>query len=236
MAQAEEAIILAGGLGTRLRAVVPDQPKPLAPVAGRPFLAWLLDAFADAGMRRIVLATGYRADQIEHAIGAKWRGMAIAYSHEESPLGTGGAIRKALAHVHGNGVHLANGDTFLRYAPAALEAATRSVGGVLGIALAHVQDVGRYGAVESSAGRVTGFHEKGGIGPGWINAGSYFLSEDGFDRLPAESGAWSFEESVLLPWSRHGGVAAFEATADFIDIGVPEDYARAQVMFAPGAA
>lgn len=233
---AEEAIVLVGGLGTRLRAVVSDVPKPLAPVAGRPFLAWLLDAYAAAGLRRVILATGYRAAQVEDAVGCRWQGMEIAYSVEDAPLGTGGAIRQALALAQGDGVHLANGDTFLRYDPAALEAATRGHGCALGIALAAVDDVGRYGAVEVAGGRVVGFREKGGAGPGLINAGSYFLDAAAFARLPAPQGAWSFEELVLRPWSESGQVAAFERTADFIDIGVPEDYARAQHLFREGAA
>lgn len=228
---ADEVIVLVGGLGTRLRQVVQDLPKPLAPVAGRPFLAWLLDAYADVGMRRIVLATGYLSGSIERTIGRNWRGMDIVFSREETPRGTGGAIRQALARVQGDGVHLANGDTFLRYSPQALESVTRSSGCMLGIALANVDDVGRYGEVKVDHGRVVGFREKGGCGPGLINAGSYYLDTGAFDRLPAEATAWSFEERVLVPWSSHGGVAAFEETSDFIDIGVPVDYERAQLIF-----
>lgn len=227
---ADEVIVLVGGLGTRLRSVVPDLPKPLAPVAGRPFLAWLLDAFAVAGMRRAILATGYRSELVEDAIGRRWQGMEVGYSHEDSPLGTGGAVRQAATRVAGDGVHLANGDTFLRYDPHALEAAARAAGCPMGIALARVDDIGRYGAVEVGAGKVAGFREKGGSGPGLINAGSYFLTAEALQRLPREA-AWSFEERVLVPWSAEGKVAAFEATSGFIDIGVPEDYARAQLQF-----
>lgn len=228
---AEEAIVLVGGLGTRLRAVVSDVPKPLAPVAGRPFLAWLLDAYAAAGLRRVILATGYRSEQIEEAVGQRWQGMEIAYSREDEPLGTGGAVRQAAAKVQGDGVHLANGDTWLRYEPVALEQATAASGALLGIALARVEDVGRYGAVEVEAGRVQGFREKGGSGPGLINAGSYYLSPTALDRLPQDR-SYSFEERVLAPWTREGAVAAFDRTSDFIDIGVPGDYARAQALFA----
>lgn len=228
---AEEAIVLVGGLGTRLRAVVSDVPKPLAPVAGRPFLAWLLDAYAAAGLRRVILATGYRAAQVEDAVGRRWQGMEIVYSREETPLGTGGAVRQAATMVQGDGVHLANGDTWLRYEPAALEQATHASGALLGIALARVEDVGRYGAVEVEAGRVQGFREKGGSGPGLINAGSYYLSPTALDRLPQDR-SYSFEERVLAPWTREGAVAAFDRTSDFIDIGVPGDYARAQALFA----
>lgn len=225
---AGDVIVLAGGLGTRLRGVVPDVPKPLAPVAGRPFLAHLLDMFAGSGMRRVILATGYRANQISDAIGARWSGMEVVYSVEPEPLGTGGAIALALPRVAGDGVHVANGDTFLRYAPQALERTTRTLGCPIGIALANVEDIGRYGAVDVDAqGRVSAFAEKGGCGPGWINAGSYFLTSEGM-TLVARPGGYSFETDVLQPAAATHRVAAFDATCDFIDIGVPADYARSQ--------
>lgn len=229
MRAADEAIVLVGGLGTRLRSVVADLPKPLAPVAGRPFLAHLLDQMAAAGLRRVILATGYRAGQVEQAIGSRWAGMDIVYSREQHPLGTGGAIRLAATQLQGTGVHLANGDTFLRYQPHALERLVLDAGVSLGIALAHVPDIGRYGAVEIAGNRVAAFREKGGHGPGLINAGSYFLSAAGLAALPAANN-YSFETAVLLPLAAARGVVALTDTQDFIDIGVPEDYARAQQL------
>jgi Nucleoside-diphosphate-sugar pyrophosphorylase involved in lipopolysaccharide biosynthesis/translation initiation factor 2B, gamma/epsilon subunits (eIF-2Bgamma/eIF-2Bepsilon) len=233
MPRAEEAIVLAGGLGTRLRSVVTDLPKPLAVVAGRPFLARLLDQLAAGGLRRVILATGYMTEKIEQAIGARWAGMDIVYSKEPEPLGTGGAIRLATTLLLGSGVHLVNGDTFLRYDLGAIERAVQVKGATLGIALAKVDDVGRYGAVEVANGRVVAFLEKGGHGPGLINAGSYFFTAAGIAGLPDEDGAYSFESRVLLPNALRGQVAAFDATSDFIDIGVPDDYARAQHLFGP---
>ena len=230
---ADEAIVLAGGLGTRLRAVVSDLPKPLAPVAGRPFLAWLLDRLAANGLRRTILACGYMAEAVRDAIGDAWQGMEIAYSVEGEPLGTGGAIRLAAARLQGDAVHVLNGDTWLEYAPHALEAAARAAGAPLGIALARVDDVARYGAVAVAQGRVAAFHEKGGHGPGWINAGCYFLDAPALSALPA--GAFSFEAAVLEPRAAAGEVAAFTATAGFIDIGVPDDYALARRRFAERA-
>lgn len=227
---AEEAIVLVGGLGTRLRAVVADLPKPLAPVAGRPFLAYLLDQMAATGLRRVILATGYRGDLVERTIGARWAGMEIAYSREPEPLGTGGAIRLAASRLQGSGVHLCNGDTFLRYQPQALERLALDCGASLAMALAQVPDVARYGAVKTDSGRVVAFSEKGGHGPGLINAGSYFLSAEGVDTLPADRISYSFETEVLLPLAAAGDVVALADTRDFIDIGVPEDYARAQVL------
>ena len=228
---ADEAIILAGGFGTRLRGVVDDVPKPLAPVAGRPFLAWLLDRLATGGMRRCILATGYLSDVIEQRIGARWQGMEIAYSVEPEPLGTGGAIRLAATRLQGDAAHVLNGDTWLEYDPVALEDTARAAGASMTIALARVDDVARYGAVDIDNGRVTGFREKGESGPGWINAGCYFLGADALAALPARD-AFSFEQDVLQPRVQARAVAAFTATAGFIDIGVPEDYARAQLQFA----
>ena len=164
---ADQAIILAGGFGTRLREVVADLPKPLAPVAGRPFLVWLLDSLASEGLRHVVLATGYMADAIESFAGRDWNGMALDYSREHQPLGTGGAVRLAAGRMDdGEGVHVINGDTYLRYSPRALEAAASVEGVDAAIALAHVEDVSRYGAVEVEAGKVAAFSEKGGSGPG----------------------------------------------------------------------
>lgn len=227
---ADEAIVLAGGFGTRLRGIVDDVPKPLAPVAGRPFLAWLLDRLAAGGIRRCILATGYMADVIEQRIGARWQGMEIAYSVESEPLGTGGAIRLAATRLLGGAAHVLNGDTWLEYDPSALESAAHNARAPMAIALARVDDVARYGAVDIDRRRVTGFREKGEAGPGWVNAGCYFLGADALTRLPAQD-AFSFEQAVLQARTRAGEVAAFTDTAGFIDIGVPDDYARAQLQF-----
>jgi len=227
---AEEAIVLVGGLGTRLRAVVSDVPKPLAPVAGRPFLAWVLDHLAGNGIRRVVLATGHMAAVVETVVGSRWSGMEVAYSLEDTPLGTGGAVRLAATRLSGDSAHVLNGDTFLRYPLAGLEQETRLRGALAGVALARVDDVARYGAVEVAAGKVTAFREKGGQGPGLINAGSYFLTAGALDALPRQK-AFSLETGFLHPQAGSGGLAAFTGTSGFIDIGVPEDYARAQSMF-----
>lgn len=233
MKTAEEAIVLAGGFGTRLRTVVSDVPKPLAPVAGRPFLAWLLDRLSGQGIRRVVLATGYLAEQVEDAFGARWAGMEIAYSVETKPLGTGGALRQAAAQLQGDAVHVLNGDTWLDYKSSALEAAARRAGRSVAIALARVDDLSRYGAVEVSDGLATVFREKGETGPGWINAGCYYFTSPALDALPRKP-AFSLEQEVLQPLAIAREVVAFTDTSGFIDIGVPEDYARAQSLFATG--
>jgi D-glycero-alpha-D-manno-heptose 1-phosphate guanylyltransferase len=231
MRKIEEAIVLAGGFGTRLRGIVDDVPKPLAPVAGRPFLAWLLDALAGQGLRRAVLATGYMGDQVEAAMGTAWRGMALAYSREQAPLGTGGAITLASQRIDGDAFFVLNGDTWLTLDYAAFDKATQESGARLGMALAAVPDVSRYGAVRVEDGRVTGFAEKGHRGPGHINAGVYCMQRSLLDGCPAAQ-AFSFENRVLAPFVARENVAAYAGTGDFIDIGVPNDYRRAQIAFA----
>lgn len=226
----DEAIVLVGGFGTRLRAVVSDVPKPLAPVAGRPFLAWLLDRLAENGMRHVVLAAGYLAEHVVASVGREWRGMSVDYSVEAAPLGTGGAVRQACSLLQGSAAHVLNGDTFLCYDMHALERATCRAEADLGMALARVDDVARYGAVVCEGARIDGFREKGENGPGYINAGSYFLTPAAIRMLPAEQ-AFSFETRVLAPLTAAGRVCGFEATSGFIDIGVPEDYERAQSLF-----
>lgn len=226
----DEAIVLVGGLGTRLRTVVSDVPKPLAPVAGRPFLAWLLDHLTGNGMRHVVLAAGYLAERVVDVIGHEWRGMSVDYSIESTPLGTGGAVRQACGMLRGDATHVLNGDTFLRYDMHGLEDATSHAGADLGMALACVDDVTRYGAVIREGARVGGFREKGKSGHGYINAGSYYLTPAAIRALPMEP-AFSFETRVLAPLTEAGRVCGFDATSGFIDIGVPEDYQRAQNLF-----
>ena len=231
MKRTEEAIVLAGGFGTRLRGVVDDVPKPLAPVAGRPFLAWLLDDLARHGMRRVVLATGYLAEQVEALVGRRWLSMDVDYSVEAEPLGTGGAIALARDRLSGDSAHVLNGDSFADYDPERLQRHAQALGATLGVALVRVPDVGRYGAARVQDGRIIGFSEKGGVGEGWINAGCYYLSAHVLAALPP--GAFSFESGVLVPAVADGHVAGLPFEGRFIDIGVPEDFQRAQTLFHP---
>lgn len=227
-----EAIVLAGGLGTRLRGVLDDTPKALAPVAGRPFLAYGLDLLAAGGVDHAVLATGYLSDQIEAVIGPSWKEMRISYSRETQPLGTGGALRHGATRTRGGALLVLNGDTYVRFDPAAFVAGMQAMQAPIGVALADVADVGRYGVVDTHGDRVLAFCEKGGSGPGVINAGVYYLSDAAVAALP-ELEAFSFEHDVLAPAVATGSVFAWRATSDFIDIGVPADYAAAQQL-APG--
>lgn len=226
-----EAIILAGGFGTRLRGVVDDVPKPLAPVAGRPFLAWLLDALAGQGLHRTVLATGYLGEQIEAALGQAWRGMQLVYSREPAPLGTGGAIALALKAIDGDGCFVLNGDTWLELDYAAFGRAVADAGARLGVALAEVPDVARYGAVHVEQDRLMDFEEKGASDAGFINAGVYWMQRELLEGFSSGT-AFSFERDVLVPSVSSEPVVGYTDTHGFIDIGVPEDYQRAQQLFA----
>lgn len=230
MPRTDEAIILAGGFGTRLQSVVKDVPKPLAPVAGRPFVAYLLDLLVAQGVRRIVLATGYLAAVVEQTLGSEWRDVPLAYSVESAPLGTGGAIARAVQHIRGDAFFVLNGDTFLDLNYADFDTLAEEQAAPIGIALADVPDVGRYGAVKTRDARVVGFSEKGDIGQGQINAGVYRIQRNLLTRFPALEN-FSFEQEVLVPQASMGRVAAFTHTQGFIDIGVPEDYERAQKLF-----
>lgn len=230
-----QAIVLAGGLGTRLRGVVPDLPKPMAPVAGRPFLAWILDRLADAGFDRVVLAVGYRHEAIRSHFGITYRGMALHYSVEDNPLGTGGAIRLAGGRVGQYPVFVLNGDTFLELDYRAMLAAHSDLGVELSVAVCRVPDISRYGALRLSHGRVEAFLEKGPGGPGVINGGTYILSRALLESIPPV-GAVSFERQLLEPRVAEIRPTAFLSEGLFIDIGVPEEYARAQHLFPLGSA
>lgn len=231
----DEAIVLAGGLGTRLQGVIGDLPKPLAPVAGRPFIIWLLDMLAARGIRRVILATGYRGDQIAATLGTERSGMTLVYSQEPQPLGTGGAIALAARQLQGDACFVLNGDTRLTLEYAEFAACARNAKARLGVALTQVPDVARYGAVRVEDGRIAGLIEKGATGPGYINAGVYWIDRALFADLPG-SGSFSFETEVLVPAIVREPVTAFTETSGFIDIGVPEDYRRAQSLFAGTAA
>lgn len=227
-----DAVILAGGLGTRLRAVVSDVPKPLAPVAGRPFLAWLLDRLAREGVARVVLSTGHLGHLIRDAIGNAHGGMDVLHAHEESPLGTGGATYAALALCEGERAFVLNGDTWLDADLRAMAGAAPSADIV--IAARAVEDRARYGSLRVEGDRVTGLEEKGATGPGLINGGILLLLRDLPARRP-HAAPFSLE-TALLAAPAGLDVRAFPAPGRFLDIGTPEDFAAAQSLVPKWAA
>jgi len=228
---AMEAVVLAGGLGTRLRAVVADVPKPMAPVAGRPFLAYVLDRLVDTGFATAILAVGYRFEAIRSHFGDGYRGLRLAYSVEREPQGTGGALRDALALGSGGEMFVLNGDTWLDVDYRAMLAAHERSRAELTIAVHRVADSARYGALELEGNRVRGFREKGESGSGWINGGIYVVGPALRTRL-RRVGAFSFEQDVLVPGVASIAPLAFRTTGQFIDIGIPDDYVRARQILA----
>jgi D-glycero-alpha-D-manno-heptose 1-phosphate guanylyltransferase len=224
-----EAIVLAGGLGTRLRSVVSDVPKPMAPVHGRPFLAFVLDRLADAGFARVVLAAGYRHEALRAHFGETYRCLDLTYSIEAEPLGTGGAIRLALDRGGAHDVFVLNGDTYLDVDFGSMLAAHARAETMLTMAVCRVPDAARYGALELEGDIVRRFAEKRSAGPGWINGGTYVMSRALRGRFP-NAAAFSFERDFLAPEVERIRPAAFRASGRFIDIGTPADYERAAAL------
>ena len=227
-----KAVLLVGGLGTRLRTVVPSAPKPLAPVGDRPFLELLIRQLGSQGIRNLVLCTGYLADQIEGAFGdGRDLGVAIEYSKEPHPLGTGGALKFAERFLHGVSDFLVmNGDSFLELDLRRLRQFHRTHGGLATMAVVPVENAGRYGTVRlDSQNRVTEFREKtGSDSPGLINAGVYMFNSAILRDIPA--GPVSLEKEIF-PRLLERGIYAVRERGVFIDIGTPADYALAQQLF-----
>ena len=222
-----EAIILAGGLGTRLKAVIADVPKPMAPIRGRPFLDLVLESLAKKGFIRIILSVGYLADQIVAHFGSNFKGLSIEYEIERTPLGTGGAIVKAMTNCRADHAFIFNGDTFLDLEVEAVETLWQKNKAPILVAR-EVSDSSRYGGLDVSNGQVVGFFEKGKSGPGLINAGCYVFPTNLFKNssLPA---SFSIENDFLASMVRMRQFNCFISRGRFIDIGTPTDYAQALV-------
>jgi D-glycero-alpha-D-manno-heptose 1-phosphate guanylyltransferase len=221
------AVVLAGGRGERLRSVVNEVPKPMAPVNGRPFLAHLLDRLERRGIDDVVLAVGYLKEPIMAAFGERHGKIRIRYTVEDEPLGTGGALRRALSLVDAFPAFALNGDTILELDYAAMRRAHDAAGATLTIALRRVSDASRYGAAVVEQGRLVRFEAGGAAAAGLINAGVYLFGEN-LLADPSLPERFSFERDFLEARAATLRPLAFETTGYFIDIGVPEDYARAQ--------
>jgi D-glycero-alpha-D-manno-heptose 1-phosphate guanylyltransferase len=223
------AIVLVGGLGTRLAGISGGLPKAMMPVAGRPFLEFVLDALAAAGCTRIVLAVSYRREAIIAHFGDSYRGVALEYSIEEVPMGTGGAIRDALPLTRDDATLVLNGDTLFRVDIGELAARhVRSLADIT-VALRQVADTARYGAVElDGQGCIRAFHEKGRSGAGLANGGVYVVSSKAVRQYVAPSGPSSFERDVLPRGVGELRIMGVPSDGYFIDIGVPDDLIRAR--------
>ena len=226
-----EAIILAGGLGTRLQRVIKDIPKPMARIQGKPFLTYILEYLLQWKIDKIFLSVGYKNTVISGHFGRSFRGVEIEYVMEGKPLGTGGAIRQALPLAKGDDCFVLNGDS---YFPADLDAMTRfhrAHQARVTIAVKPMQNIDRYGTVVMRNDTIVQFEEKKKKESGYINGGIYILNRSLLHFLKEFPEAFSFEIDFLSKWTGVIQPAAFISDAYFIDIGTPDDYQRAEQEF-----
>lgn len=228
----KEAIILSGGLGTRLQEVAPDLPKPMAPVAGRPFLAYLFDYLKHFNFWHVVLSVGYKHKVIQDYFGHEHIGIHISYTLEEEPLGTGGGMRLAMSKVRGHDMFVLNGDTFFDVDLASMWHEHQQSGAMVSIALRKLFKPGRYGTVVlDERKRITAFKEKESrVRRGWINGGIYIIADDLFNQFDLTS-KFSFEKDIMEKELQRVNIGGYPSDGYFIDIGIPEDYQRANREF-----
>ena len=223
-----DCIILAGGFGTRLKNSIGDNPKPLAPVSGRPFLDWLLADLVRQGISRFILSVGYRAERIRDYFGNEYSGVPIIYEEEDSPLGTGGAIRQSLRRCVSDAALVVNGDTFCEFQLTDLQKLWARFRSPIMVAQ-YMSDSSRYGRLCLAGAHIVGFKEKGKSGPGYVNAGNYLIPVGFLNRFPVGH-PFSFENDFLVPAIARLGMYAYCVDGRFIDIGIPEDLAIAQEL------
>lgn len=228
-----EVIILAGGLGTRLRAVVPDLPKPMAPIRGRPFLEHQMDFCISQGATRFILSVGYKKEIIEAHFGARYKNCEIDYAREETPLGTGGGLLLALAQAQSASVIVVNGDTFFDVSFTQLAARHQAAKAVATLALRRIAHNDRYGEVVlNSSDEITQFTSEPSGETGLINGGVYLLDRAALLALTWRPGDKVGLEQEIFPAllkSDHK-MAGLVSDGVFIDIGVPQDYERAAAI------
>ena len=227
-----EAIILAGGAGTRLLSVVADVPKCMAPVAGKPFLYYLLTTLETAGFQHIILALGYKHEIIEAWLNDYETSLKITSLVEDTPLGTGGAVKSALSRATQTSVFVFNGDSYLGLDYQAIMQFHTEKKASATLALKQMHRFDRYGKVEiDDNARIVCFGEKQYCESGFINGGVYVMNRNGLEKFPDQ---FSLEKDFFEPEVSAGKLVGFPTNGYFIDIGIPEDYRRAQHDFACG--
>ena len=227
-----EAIIIAGGLGTRLQTVVQDVPKAMAPVNNRPFLEYQLDYLERWGMKKVVLSLGYKHELIKNHFGDQYRSITLEYAIEKEPLGTGGAIVNALPHIEGFYVFVLNGDTYFEVNLQRLDDFRRIKEADTCLVLRFENDTSRFGAIEfDQSNRITKFVEKDeSMGEGYINGGVYLLRKDYYLNFGFPE-KFSIERDFFQKNYKIEEFYGLRCFSYFRDIGVPEDYKKAQDEF-----
>ncbi|MCH5597667.1 HAD-IIIA family hydrolase [Niabella ginsengisoli] len=227
-----QAIILAGGLGTRLRSAVPDLPKCMAPVAGQPFLYYVINYLRMQGIEKIIFSLGYMHEVILDWLQKEFPTLNYDYVIEEEPLGTGGAIQFALQKADTENVFIANGDTLFKFDAEAQLKQHLQTNVECTLALKPMQNFDRYGVVELNDNNIiTSFKEKQHYDEGFINAGLYLVNKASFLKKDFTQ-KFSFEKDYLEKYVSDGLFSGIVTDSYFIDIGIPEDYNRAQTEFA----
>jgi len=225
----KEAIILAGGLGTRLRAAVPELPKCMAPINGKPFIAYVIDHLKQQGIERFILSLGYKSEVLIDYFQQLASGLDIHYAIEKEPLGTGGAIQLACHKTMTENVVVTNGDTLFKVNIPALAHLHLLQKSDCTLSLKPMKNFERYGVVElnSSNHTISLFKEKQFYTQGYINGGLYALKVNAFleKKLPER---FSFEKDYLEKYYTDGNMVGSIQDEYFIDIGIPEDYNRAK--------
>jgi len=222
-----EAVVLAGGFGNRLKSVVQDVPKPMANIQKQPFLEYLLKYLISQDIDRVILSVGYKHEIIQNYFGNQYQKLNIQYVIEDSPLGTGGAIRKSLQYVTGQEVFILNGDSFFAINYAQFYKTYSSLNTSLALSLKAMENFDRYGIVNFENNRVTGFEEKTFRESGYINGGVYIIKKDLLNSF-SDNSMFSFETDFLQKELEHIKIGIFLSNDYFIDIGIPEDYTKAQ--------
>lgn len=222
-----QAILLAGGLGTRLQSVVSDRPKPMALIGGKPFMEYVVHELSRHGIRDIIFAVGYKGSMVEEYFGdGSDFGVTVSYAYEETLLGTAGAIKNAARYKTEDKIFVLNADTFYQIDYTRLLRLVEEKGLEMGLVLREVTDVSRYGQATLSDGLLTGFDEKVvQARPGTINGGIYVLSGALIEEIP--EGKVSLEHDMIPKWLKEGRrLGGIVNDGYFIDIGIPEDYYR----------
>ena len=228
----KEAIILAGGFGTRLQSVVNDVPKPMAPINHEPFLNYVFDYLKHYHIEHVVLSTGYLADKITDYYKNQFNGISISYTKEMNPLGTGGGIRLAMEQCTKKDILVLNGDSFFDVNLNRYYNQHTSFHSDCSLALRKVNNAARYGTIKLGNGFIKSFKEKDNIEqPGLINGGVYILNRELYLGKTIANEAFSIEKDFFEKRINELNLLGFEYDGYFIDIGIPEDYKKAQDDF-----
>ena len=227
-----DAIILAGGMGTRLHSAVPDLPKPLADVRGRPFLCYLMDYWLAEGVSQFVLSVGYKHEKIESYFGSHYQGSKVNYAVEPEPLGTGGGLINAASKLRDKEVFLVlTGDTFFQVKLPGLLAAHQENSADMTLSLIKVKKNSRYSGIGlDGQGFVTGIEAREAVSSNWLaNGGVYMMNRSlmgEYERQPLKK--LSLEDEILPELIRDKKrLLGCISSGTFLDIGIPEDYERA---------